>query len=328
MHHRPGKVQHYLGWPLSDDTAGGGFVYHYGDNLVALGTIIHLNYRNPTLSPFDELQRFKTHESVRSVIEGGKRLAYGARTVTLGGLSSVPRTTFPGGALLGCTAGFMNLAATRGSHNAMRSGMLAADAAFDAITNDRSNDQLSAYETGWRYGPIGRELATARNLKPLWTKFGTRLGAIMLGGADMWLNTLLPFLSYRLGQGKPDRLSLARLADVEPIHYPAPDNHITFDKASSVALTHLKYAPDQPAHLQLENPEIPIRVNLPEFGEPAQFYWPAGVYEIASDAEKGKTFKIHPENCIHCKTCEIKDPWGNISWRAPEGGSGPNYKDM
>ena len=327
----PGRVQHSFGWPLGLGTGGGSFLYHYDDRLVSVGFVVHLNYSNPYLSPFDEFQRFKTHPLIRETFEGGRRLAYGARAITEGGWQSVPRLSFPGGALIGCAAGFVNVPRIKGSHNAILSGIQAADAAAAAIAVGRKNDELTDYEDGWRDSEIGRDLRKVRNVKPLWSKLGLALG-VGLGGFDMWTNELLgASLFGTLRHGKPDSDTLTPIADAKPIAYPKPDGKISFDKASSVFLSNTNHEEDQPVHLRLRDPAAPIRDNLPKYGEPARLYCPAGVYEVVYADEAKRTdprFVINAQNCVHCKTCDIKDPAHNIDWVPPEGGGGPNYPDM
>ncbi|MBY0612879.1 MAG: electron transfer flavoprotein-ubiquinone oxidoreductase [Beijerinckiaceae bacterium] len=330
-HHKPGLVQHSFGWPLDMDTGGGSFLYHYGDNLVAVGFVIHLNYKNPTLSPFDEFQRFKTHPTISEVFEGGKRLSYGARAITEGGYQSVPKLTFPGGCLVGCSAGFVNLPRIKGSHNAMLSGILAADHIVAAIGEGRAHDEVLSYEQAWRGSAIGRDLWLVRNVKPLWSKFGTMAG-IALGGVDMWMNQLLGISLFgTLKHGKADYETLKPIAEVTPIVYPKPDGKLSFDKLSSVFVSNTNHEEDQPIHLKLKDPSVPVDVNLPLYGEPARLYCPAGVYEVVYEDERLKMnprFVINAQNCVHCKTCDIKDPSQNIVWVAPEGGGGPNYVGM
>lgn len=328
---KPGLVQHSFGWPLDNSTGGGSFLYHFDDNLVAVGFVVHLNYENPTLSPFDEFQRFKTHPLIRDTFEGGKRIAYGSRAITEGGWQSVPKLAFPGGALLGCAAGFVNVPRIKGSHNAVHSGMLCARHVMDALAAGRANDELSAYENAWRDSEIGRDLKPVRNVKPLWSRFGTAIG-VGLGGLDMWLNTLIGWSPFgTLSHGKADFETLKPLADVKPIVYPRPDGKLSFDKPSSVFLSATNHEEDQPVHLRLTDPSIPVEQNLPLYGEPARLYCPAGVYEIVYADEAAKTdprFVINAQNCVHCKTCDIKDPAQNITWVTPEGGGGPNYPNM
>ena len=324
--HRPGFVQHTMGWPLEDKTGGGSFLYHFGDNLVSVGYVVHLDYDNPYLNPFKEFQRAKTHPRIREHLEGGRRIGYGARALTEGGFQAIPRLVFPGGALIGCAAGFMNVPRIKGSHNAVLSGIMAADAAFAAIEAGRSRDVLEAYPEAVAASGMATELKKVRNVKPLWSRFGTRLG-VMLGGIDMWLNTLLPFLGHTLKHQKPDYASLKKASEVKPIEYPKPDGVLTFDILSSVFLSGTNHAEDQPVHLRLADPSIPIERNLPEFAEPAQRYCPAMVYEVVEEGDKLR-FQINAQNCVHCKTCDVKDPAQNIDWVPPEGGDGPNYVNM
>jgi electron-transferring-flavoprotein dehydrogenase len=327
----PGLVRHTFGWPLSKGASGGSFLYHYGDRLVSVGFVIHLNYENPTLSPFDEFQRFKTHPLVRGTFEGGKRIAYGARAIASGGWQSAPKLVFPGGALIGCAAGFVNFARIKGSHNAILSGMLAAEKAHAALDAGRTHDELADYENSWRETEIGRDLYKVRNVKPLWSRYGLMLG-VGLGGVDMWANELFKSSFFgTLKHGKPDSDTLKRLSEVTPIVYPKPDGVLTFDKPSSVYLSNTNHEEDQPVHLRLHDPDAPIRDNLPRYGEPARIYCPAGVYEVvyANEATRAEPrFVINPQNCVHCKTCDIKDPAKNIEWTPPEGGGGPNYPDL
>ena len=327
--HEPGLVQHSFGWPLDNRTGGGAFLYHYGDNLVSVGFVVHLNYENPYLSPYDEFQRFKTHPAISPTFEGGKRIAYGARALTEGGWQSIPKLIFPGGALLGCGAGFMNVPRIKGSHNAMLSGIAAAEATFDAISAGRGHDRLEAYEESVRSGDIARDLKRVRNVKPLWSRFGTIAG-IMLGGIDMWLNTILPGigLGFTLKHGKPDWATLKKARNSKPIAYPKPDGVLTFDKLTNVSFSGTNHEENQPVHLKLADPRIPVTVNLPDYAEPAQRYCPAAVYEIVTDDSGKAHFQINAQNCVHCKTCDIKDPSQNITWVCPEGGGGPNYAGM
>ena len=325
--HKPGFVQHTMGWPLNNSTGGGSFIYHFGENLASVGFVVHLNYSNPYLSPYDEFQRFKTHPAIRDMFEGGKRVAYGARAITEGGWQSIPKLTFPGGALIGCTAGFVNVPRIKGSHNAILTGAMAADAAFDAIADGRSGDQLEDYETAFRASDVARELKTVRNVKPLWSKYGTALG-VALGGADMWVNTVMPFLGHTMKHGKADYETLKPASDCKPIEYPKADGKLTFDKLTNVSFSATNHEEDQPVHLQLADPDLPVSVNLPKFAEPAQRYCPAGVYEIVTNDDGDPRFQINAQNCVHCKTCDIKDPSQNINWVCPEGGGGPNYPNM
>jgi electron-transferring-flavoprotein dehydrogenase len=324
--HRPGLVQHTMGWPLDDKTGGGSFLYHFGERLVSVGFVVHLDYDNPYIDPFKEFQRAKTHPSIASHLEGGKRIAYGARALTEGGWQAIPRLAFPGGALIGCAAGFMNVPRIKGSHNAMLSGMMAAEAAFSAIEAGRSGDVLEAYPKSVEASSMAKELKRVRNVKPLWSRFGTRAG-VMLGGIDMWLNTLFPFLRHTLKHLKPDYAGLKKAKDAKPIDYEKPDGKLTFDILSSVFLSGTNHAENQPVHLRLTDPSIPIEHNLPDYAEPAQRYCPAQVYEVVSEGDRLR-FQINAQNCVHCKTCDVKDPAQNINWVPPEGGDGPNYVNM
>jgi electron-transferring-flavoprotein dehydrogenase len=329
--HQPGLVQHSFGWPLDASTGGGSFLYHLEDGQAVVGFVVHLNYQNPTLSPFDEFQRFKTHPAIAPTFEGGKRLSYGARAITEGGWQSVPKLTFPGGALIGCAAGFVNVPRIKGSHNAILSGMMAAEEAALAILSERSNDELRGYEAKWRMSDIGRDLYKVRNVKPLWSKFGTYLG-IALGGLDMWMNELFRVSLFgTMKHGKADHETLKPLSQVKPIVYPKPDGKVSFDKLSSVFISNTNHEEDQPVHLHLKDAAVPVRDNLPTYGEPARLYCPAGVYEVVYDDEANRAnprFVINAQNCVHCKTCDIKDPAQNILWTVPEGGGGPNYPNM
>ena len=324
--HKPGYVQHTMGWPLDNKTGGGSFLYHFGENLVSVGFVIHLNYENPHISPYDEFQRLKTHPSVRDLFVGGRRLSYGARAITEGGWQSVPKLVFPGGALVGCSAGFVNLPRIKGTHNAIATGMMAADAIINAVSEGRQNDVLNEYEETYKQSSVEKELKCVRNVKPLLSRFGTLFGT-MISGAEMWLNTLLPFLGYTLKHGKPDHACTKPAFECEKIAYPKPDGEITFDKLSSVFLSGTNHEEDQPCHLVLADPDIPIKENLPLYDEPAQRYCPAGVYEVVEE-NLGKRFQINSQNCVHCKTCDIKDPAQNITWVSPEGAGGPNYSNM
>lgn len=328
---RPGHVQHTFGWPLKDDTGGGSFCYHYNDNTIALGFVVHLNYKNPYLYPYGEFQKFKTHPEIADLLEGGKRIAYGSRAITEGGYQSVPKLAFPGGALIGCSAGFVNVPRIKGNHNAMLTGIMAAEAAYAAVAAGREGDVLDAYEAAYDESEVKRELFKARNAKPLWSTFGTRLGAIALGGVELWMNSLVPGLSFfgTMKHGKTDAAATEPADKHKPIAYPRPDGATTFDRLTNVAFSATNHEEDQPAHLKLKDASIPIGVNLPVYAEPAQRYCPAGVYEVVSE-EGGADpkFQINAQNCVHCKTCDIKDPSQNIVWTTPEGGGGPNYPNM
>lgn len=329
--HTPGLIQHTFGWPLDNATGGGSFIYHYGEDRASIGFVVHLNYKNPTLSPYDEFQRFKTHPAIAPMLEGGERLVYGARAITEGGWQSVPRLAVPGAALIGCAAGFVNVPRIKGSHNAIFSGMQAADAIHEALGAGRSHDVLATYADGWRASPIGRDLEPVRNVKPLWSRYGT-IGGVVLGGLDMWTNALARMSVFgTLKHGQADWQATKPLSEVRALTYARPNGATTFDKPSSVYLSGTQHEDNQPPHLVLADPTIPIAQNLPVYGEPARLYCPAGVYEVAYADEAAKTdprFVINAQNCVHCKTCDIKDPAQNITWVPPEGGGGPNYSGM
>ncbi|MFD1611788.1 electron transfer flavoprotein-ubiquinone oxidoreductase [Sphingomonas tabacisoli] len=323
--HVPGKVVHTQGWPLSD-AWGGGFLYHQANGQVALGFVVALSYKNPHLSPFHEFQRWKHHPAIREVLEGGKRVSYGARAINEGGWQSVPKLVFKGGALIGCSAGFVNVPRIKGSHTAMKSGMLAAEAAFDAIRAERSADELTAYPEALEKSWVAKELKKVRNAEPAIAKFGGTVGTLV-AGVDMWMRQLgigLPFTFKH----KPDHTKLWEASQCRKIDYPKPDGVISFDRLSSVFLSNTNHEEDQPIHLTLKDPDIPISYNLPHFDEPAQRYCPAGVYEVVGQDEGNPRFVINAQNCVHCKTCDIKDPTQNINWVVPEGGGGPNYPNM
>ncbi|HXU66931.1 MAG TPA: electron transfer flavoprotein-ubiquinone oxidoreductase [Casimicrobiaceae bacterium] len=326
--HCPGLVVHTLGYPLDDDTGGGSFVYHFGANLVAVGFVVHLDYANPHLSPYDEFQRFKLHPSIRPTFEGGKRIMYGARAINEGGLQSVPRLTFPGGALVGCAAGFVNLPRIKGSHNAMKTGMLAAEAAFAAIGESRAHDVLATYESAWRNSWVYADLYKVRNVKP-GLRFGTLAGTIH-GGVHMWLNDLGAgaLVPWTMRHRHADCETLRPASEMAPIVYPRYDGIVTFDKMSSVYLSNTHHDEDQPIHLQLRDPSLPVDVNLPVYDGPEQRYCPAGVYEFVAAGDGLKRLQINAQNCVHCKTCDIKDPRQNIHWVPPQGGGGPDYRGM
>lgn len=325
--HQKGTIQHSFGWPLDLKTGGGSFLYHYDDNLVAVGFVVHLNYDDPYLSPFDEFQRFKTHPSIRGTFEGAKRLAYGARAITEGGYQSVPKLTFPGGALVGCAAGFVNVPRIKGVHNAMGTGMLAAEHVAAALAADRANDEIIDYENAWRSSPVGKDLFLVRNVKPLWSKFGTVLG-VALGGFDMWFNTLFgTSLFGTQSHAKPDRSTLDPAKQHAPKNYPKPDGKITFDKLSSVFLSNTNHEEDQPVHLRVADMNLQKMSEHDVFAGPSNRYCPAGVYEWVEEGGSPR-YQINAQNCVHCKTCDVKDPNGNITWVPPEGGGGPNYEAM
>ncbi len=324
--HRPGLVQHSLGWPLASDTGGGSFIYHYGDGLVSVGFVVHLDYANPHLSPFDEFQRFKTHPSIRPLLEGGKRLAYGARAITEGGLQSWPELVFPGGALIGCSAGMVNVPRIKGIHNAMKSGMLAAEAVMAALAADRSHDRLGEYPIALRNSRVWRDLHAVRNVKPMLSRFGTALGTLF-GGVEMWLASAGLRLPWTLRHRQADHECTRPASEMPAIGYPSPDGKISFDKPSSIALSNITHDRDQPCHLHLLDKAEAVATSIEKFDAPEQRYCPAGVYEVVVTDEK-RHLQINAQNCIHCKTCDIKDALQNIVWKPPEGGSGPVYASM
>ncbi|MBV6650469.1 MAG: electron transfer flavoprotein-ubiquinone oxidoreductase [Hoeflea sp.] len=326
-HLKPGLVQHSFGWPLDMKTGGGSFLYHLEDNQVAVGFVVHLNYKNPWLSPFEEFQRFKTHAAIAPVFEGAKRIGYGARAISEGGWQSVPKLVFPGGALIGCSAGFVNVARIKGSHNAVLSGMMAAEHAAEAIAAGRAQDTLDGYDAAWRASEIGKDLKKVRNVKPLWSKLGT-IGGVALGGLDMWLNTLFGVSPFgTMAHGKADYAALEPAAKHKKIEYPKPDGVLTFDKLSSVFLSNTNHEEDQPVHLQLKDPALQKTSELEVYAGPSNRYCPAGVYEWV-ETDGTPTFVINAQNCVHCKTCDIKDPNQNINWVPPQGGEGPVYTNM
>ncbi|AXC51081.1 electron transfer flavoprotein-ubiquinone oxidoreductase [Paracoccus suum] len=328
--HSEGTVTHTMGWPLGKNAGGGSFIYHAENNQIFLGFVVHLNYANPYLSPYQEFQRFKHHPEIAALLEGGKRVAYGARAISEGGYQSIPKLTFPGGVLLGCSAGLVNVPRIKGNHNAMLSGIHAAEAAAAAITEGREGDELSPYEQELRDGPIGRDLKRVRNVKPSWSRTGM-VGSLALGGLDMWAATLLRRnLLGTWKHGKTDAAATGKADKFKPIEYPKPDGKLSFDRLTNVAFSFTNHEESQPSHLKLKDPTVPIRVNLPEFAEPAQRYCPAAVYEVVEDASvpEGARFVINFQNCVHCKTCDIKDPSQNIVWTTPQGGDGPNYPNM
>jgi electron-transferring-flavoprotein dehydrogenase len=325
--HHQGRIVHTVGWPLDARTYGGSFLYHLENNQVAVGFVIGLDYENPYLSPFEEFQRFKTHPEIRPVFEGGRRIAYGARALNEGGFQSIPKLTFPGGALIGCSAGFVNVPRIKGSHNAVLSGMLAAEKIAAAISAGRAHDEVAEIEAEWRDGDIGKDLKRVRNVKPLWSKFGTLIG-VGLGGLDMWTNQLFGFSFFgTLKHGKTDAESLEPAAKHKPIAYPKPDGVLTFDRLSSVFLSSTNHEEDQPVHLQVNDMALQKLSEHDVFAGPSTRYCPAGVYEwVEKDGEE--VYVINAQNCVHCKTCDIKDPNQNINWVPPQGGEGPVYANM
>ena len=325
--HRQGQVTHTMGWPLGAKVGGGSFMYHLEDNLVSIGFVVHLNYQNPYLYPYMEFQRFKHHPLISQVLEGGRRVAYGARAITEGGFQSVPKLYFPGGVLIGCSAGFVNVPRIKGSHNAMKTGMMAAEAAFAALNEGRAGDELADYETAYENSWVYQDLKRVKNVKPMWSKLGL-VGGVVLGAVDMWLNTLFGFGLGTWKHGKPDSATLKPAADSRIINYPKPDGVLSFDRLTNLAFSATNHEEDEPVHLKLKDPSIPIAVNLPMWAEPAQRYCPAGVYEVIMEDGKPPRFQINHQNCVHCKTCDIKDPSQNINWVVPQGGEGPNYPNM
>lgn len=324
--HVPGRVIHTQGWPLDENSNGGGFLYHQAGGQVALGFVTWLNYRNPHTSPFQEMQKWKTHPEIAKILKGGKRVSYGARAINDGGWQSVPKLAFPGGALIGCSAGFVNVPRIKGSHTAMKTGMMAAEAAFAAVQAGRSGDTLTAYQDAYDSSWVEKELRGVRNVLPLMEKYGDLAGSLM-SGVTMWAEhwgIRMPFTMKH----HPDNESLYRADLMEKPHYPKPDGVLTFDRLSSVFLSNTNHEEDQPCHLQLKDPAVPITVNLPLYDEPAQRYCPAGVYEIVGADSGDPRLQINAQNCVHCKTCDIKDPTQNINWVTPEGGGGPNYPNM
>ncbi|MFC2969009.1 electron transfer flavoprotein-ubiquinone oxidoreductase [Acidimangrovimonas pyrenivorans] len=325
--HREGTVTHTMGWPLNKNAGGGSFIYHIENNQVYIGFVVHLNYANPHLYPYMEFQRFKHHPMVAELLKGGKRVAYGARAISEGGWQSIPKVVAPGVALLGCSAGLVNVPRIKGNHNAMLSGKAAAEAAYEALQAGRSGDELTGYEDELRTGPIAKDLKKVRNVKPMWSKWGLT-ASLAFGGLDMWTNSLFgASLFGTLRHGKTDAASTGEAKDYPKIDYPKPDGVLSFDRLTNVSFSFTNHEESQPCHLQLKDPSVPISVNLPKFDEPAQRYCPAGVYEVL-DGEGGPTFRINFQNCVHCKTCDIKDPSQNINWTTPQGGDGPNYPNM
>lgn len=324
--HREGTVTHTMGWPLGSNAGGGSFIYHLENNQVYVGFVVHLNYENPHLYPYMEFQRFKHHPMVAELLKGGKRVAYGARAISEGGWQSIPKMVAPGVALLGCSAGLVNVPRIKGNHNAMLSGKAAAEAAHAAIKAGRAGDELAAYETAVRTGPIGKDLKRVRNVKPLWSKYGL-VASLMGGGIDMWANTIGLTIFGTLKHGKSDAAATGLAKDHKAIDYPKPDGVLSFDRLTNVAYSFTNHDEAQPAHLKLKDPSVPISVNLPKYAEPAQRYCPAGVYEVLGEGNDA-TFRINFQNCVHCKTCDIKDPSQNINWTTPQGGGGPNYPNM
>ena len=326
--HREGSVTHTMGWPLNSNAGGGSFIYHLDNNQVYVGFVVHLNYENPYLFPYMEFQRFKHHPMVAELLEGGKRVAYGARAISEGGWQSIPQIAFPGGALLGCSAGLVNVPRIKGNHNAMLSGIQAAEAAHAAIKDGRASDTLEAYETALRSGPIAKDLKRVRNVKPLWSKFGL-LGGLVLGAVDMWTANITGWNPFgTLKHGKNDADATGKAKDHKEITYPKPDGTLSFDRLTNVSFSMTNHEESQPSHLQLGDAKIPTEINLPQYAGPSARYCPAGVYEFVEEENKDPRFVINFQNCVHCKTCDIKDPSQNINWTTPQGGDGPNYPNM
>ncbi len=325
--HKEGTVTHTMGWPLGSNAGGGSFIYHLENNQVYVGFVVHLNYQNPHLYPYMEFQRFKHHPMVAELLKGGKRVAYGARAISEGGWQSIPKVVVPGAALLGCSAGLVNVPRIKGNHNAMLSGKAAAEAAYEAIQAGRSSDELTSYETDLRSGPVGKDLKRVRNVKPMWSRWGM-FPSLALGGLDMWTNNLFGFSLFgTLKHGKSDAAATGEASKFPKIDYPKPDGVLSFDRLTNVAFSFTNHEESQPAHLKLKDPSVPISVNLPKYAEPAQRYCPAGVYEVIEE-DGAARFQINFQNCVHCKTCDIKDPSQNINWTTPQGGDGPNYPNM
>ena len=325
--HREGTVTHTMGWPLGKNAGGGSFIYHLENNQVYVGFVVHLNYENPHLFPYMEFQRFKHHPMVAELLKGGKRVAYGARAISEGGFQSMPKMVAPGVALLGCSVGMVNVPRIKGNHNAMLSGKAAAEAAHAALKAGRASDELSDYETEVRTGAIGKDLWKVRNVKPMWSKRGL-LASLTLGGFDMWANTFGLSPLGTMGHGKSDAEATGEAKKFKPIDYPKPDGKLSFDRLTNVAFSFTNHEESQPAHLKLKDDSIPVSVNLPKYAGPSARYCPAGVYEFVQEEGKDAKFVINFQNCVHCKTCDIKDPSQNINWTVPQGGDGPNYPNM
>ena len=326
--HKEGSVTHTMGWPLGSNAGGGSFIYHLDNNQVYVGFVVHLNYKNPYLYPYMEFQRFKHHPMVAELLKGGKRIAYGARAISEGGYQSMPKMVAPGVALLGCSVGMVNVPRIKGNHNAMLSGKAAAEAAHAALQAGRSGDELTDYETEVRTGAIGQDLKKVRNVKPLWSTYGLQ-ASLALGGFDMWTNELFGVSLFgTMKHGENDAQATRQASGFEPIDYPKPDGKLSFDRLTNVSFSMTNHEEDQPCHLKLKDKNVPIAVNLRAYAEPAQRYCPAGVYEVVEEEGKEPRFVINFQNCVHCKTCDIKDPSQNINWTVPQGGDGPNYPNM
>ncbi|MFT6073447.1 MAG: electron-transferring-flavoprotein dehydrogenase [Yoonia sp.] len=324
--HKEGTVTHTMGWPLESKAGGGSFIYHLENNQVYVGFVVHLNYKNPHVFPYMEFQQFKHHPMVAELLKGGKRVAYGARAISEGGFQSMPQLEFPGGALLGCAAGMVNVPRIKGNHNAMLSGIAAAEAAINAIKADHSGDMLQGYDDAVRKGEIGNDLKKVRNVKPLWSKYGL-LASLGIGGMDMWMNTFGISVLGTLKHGKSDADATEEASKHKEITYPKPDGTLSFDRLTNVSFSFTNHEESQPAHLHLTDPDVPVSVNLTKYAGPSARYCPAGVYEFVGTGADTK-FQINFQNCVHCKTCDIKDPSQNITWTVPQGGDGPNYPNM
>ena len=325
--HREGTVTHTMGWPLGKKAGGGSFIYHLENNQVYVGFVVHLNYKNPHLYPYMEFQQFKHHPMVADLLKGGKRVAYGARAISEGGYQSMPKMVAPGVALLGCSVGMVNVPRIKGNHNAMLSGKAAAEAAHAAIEAGRASDELAAYETEVREGAIGQDLKKVRNVKPMWSKYGLT-ASLTLGGLDMWTNTLGFSAFGTMEHGKSDAEATEPAKKHDEIHYPKPDGKLSFDRLTNVSFSMTNHEENQPAHLKLKDDSVPVSINLPTYAGPSARYCPAGVYEFVEEEGKEARFVINFQNCVHCKTCDIKDPSQNIDWTTPQGGDGPNYPNM
>ena len=327
-HHKEGKVIHSMGWPLDSNAGGGSFCYHAEGNQIYLGFVVHLNYENPYVFPYMEFQKFKHHPMIEKMLKGGKRVSYGARAITEGGYQSIPKLSFPGGLLIGCSGGLVNVPRIKGNHNAMMSGISAAEITCKAIKEGLKNTELSEYDAAIKNGKVGADLKPVRNVKPIWSRFGL-LASLIVGGIDMWIANIFGInILGTMKHGKSDAKSTKPAKNFSEIHYPKPDGKISFDRLTNVSFSGTNHEENQPCHLYLKNKSTPIKKNLPLFAEPAQRYCPAGVYEVLEKRKNSFTFQINSQNCVHCKTCDIKDPSENITWKTPQGGDGPNYPNM
>jgi len=327
-HHKEGKVIHSMGWPLDSNAGGGSFCYHAEGNQIYLGFVVHLNYENPYVFPYMEFQKFKHHPMIEKMLKGGKRVSYGARAITEGGYQSIPKLSFPGGLLIGCSGGLVNVPRIKGNHNAMMSGISAAEITCKAIKEGLKNTELSEYDAAIKNGKVGADLKPVRNVKPIWSRFGL-LASLIVGGIDMWIANIFGInILGTMKHGKSDAKSTKPAKNFSEIQYPKPDGKISFDRLTNVSFSGTNHEENQPCHLYLKNKSTPIKKNLPLFAEPAQRYCPAGVYEVLEKRKNSFTFQINSQNCVHCKTCDIKDPSENITWKTPQGGDGPNYPNM